>query len=116
MHTARLLPLMLIGLALTTTACESKGNATLRHGTIEIRRGVPPSSLQRNGVLGISRGTSASRVLSVLGTPFAKVAVPSERETCWAYRARQPGTSIDALDFCINHAQRVARIVIGVHL
>lgn len=108
------LPLLLIGLALMASACGSNRNVTVRHGMIEIRRGVPESSLFR-GVLAIRRGSSASEVRSAFGLPFAKVsaAFRGRRETCWAYHARQAGTSLDALDFCMDETQRVERILIG---
>jgi hypothetical protein len=111
------LPLLLIGLALIASACGSHRNVTVRHGIIEIRRGVPESSLFK-GVLAIRRGSRASEVRSAFGTPFTKVSSTfrGKRETCWAYHAHQAGTSLDALDFCMNEAQRVERILIGIHL
>jgi hypothetical protein len=116
--------LLLVAIALTATACHSNRNVTVhvtvRHTghskTIEIGSGVPVSSLLK-GVQGISRGTSAVKLLSVFGRPFAKVSSVDhgDRETCWAYHAHQARTSIDALDFCIDKAQRVQRILIGEH-
>jgi hypothetical protein len=108
-----LLPLALVGLAFTLAACGSQRDASVDHGVIKIRSGVSGSSL-RKSVLGITIGTNASTVRAKLGAPFAKVR--SEGDTCWAYHAEQPGTSLDALDFCFNTAQRVRRISTGVHL
>ena len=56
-------------------------------------------------------------MLSVFGRPFAKLpgSIRGQDETCWAYHAVQPRTSIDALDFCLNEEQEVERIVLGVH-
>ncbi len=110
------LPLLPIGLVLMGSACGAHPRLAVRHGTIEIRRDVPTSSLVK-GVLGIRTGSSASRVSSVLGEPFTKVSVSfrGAPETCWGYRASQPGTSVDGLSFCINRARRVERIMIGVH-
>jgi hypothetical protein len=107
-----LLPLALVGLAFTLAACGSQRDARVDHGVIKIRSGVSGSSL-RKSVLGITIGTNASTVRAKLGAPFAKVR--SEGDTCWAYHAEQPGTSLDALDFCFT-AQRVRRILTGVHL
>jgi hypothetical protein len=104
---------LLVGLAFTLAACGTQRDATVVHGVIKIRSGVSGSSL-RKSVLGITTGTNASTVQAKLGPPFAKVR--SEGETCWAYHAEQSGTSLDALDFCINSKQRVHRILIGVHL
>lgn len=106
-----ILPLLLICLGLT--ACGSSPTARIDHGVIKIRSGTAPSSLQRS-VLNLSVGTEAAIVRATLGMPFAMVR--SKGDTCWAYRAEQPGTSLDALDFCINEKQRVDRILIGVHL
>jgi hypothetical protein len=82
-------------------------------GVIEIGRHVPPSSLVRS-VLGIERGTKASAVRSRLGEPFVRAR--AGRVTCWGYHARQPGTAIDGLSFCMSSGQRVARIEIAYHL
>jgi hypothetical protein len=84
----------------------------LADGIIEIDRSVQTADLQAS-VLGIRNGTPASVVRARFGTPFAKVR--SGRDTCWAYHAHQAGTSISALDFCINKQQRVTRILIGAH-
>jgi hypothetical protein len=108
-----LLPLMLVGLAFTLAACGVQRDARVDHGVIKIRSGVKGSSLRRS-VLGITMGTNVSTVRAKLGVPFAKVR--SGGDTCWAYRAEQAGTSLDALDFCFNIAQRVRRILTGVHL
>jgi hypothetical protein len=80
---------------------------------IDVRSGISASSL-RHSVIGISVGTSASDVRKKLGEPFTRVA--SQRQSCWVYHARQPGTALDALDFCIDKSAKVARILIGVHL
>jgi hypothetical protein len=108
-----LLSLVLIALTFTLAACGTQRDASVAHGVIKIRSGVSGSSL-RTSVLGITIGTNASTVEAKLGLPFAKVR--SEGDTCWAYHAEQPGTSLDALDFCINSKQRVRRILTGVHL
>jgi hypothetical protein len=107
-----LLLLVLVVLAFTLAACGTQRDASVAHGVIKIRSGVSGSSL-RTSVLGITTGTNASTVQAKLGLPFAKVR--SEGDTCWVYHAEQPGTSLDALDFCINSKQRVRRILIGVH-
>jgi hypothetical protein len=106
-------PLLLVGLVFTLAACGAQQDARVDHGVIKIRSGVSGSSL-RTSVIGITAGTNASTVRAKLGVPFAKVR--SEGDTCWAYRAEQPRTSVDALDFCFNSAHRVRRILIGVHL
>lgn len=108
-----LLPLLLVGLAFTLAACGAQRDARVDHGVIKIRRGISGSSL-RMSVLGITIGTNVSTVRAKLGIPFAKVR--ADGDTCWAYHAEQPGTSLDALDFCFNTAQRVRRILTGVHL
>jgi hypothetical protein len=108
-----LLSLVLIALTFTLAACGTQRDASVAHGVIKIRSGVSGSSL-RKSVLGITIGTNASTVEAKLGPPFAKVR--SEGDTCWAYHAEQPGTPLDALDFCINSKQRVRRILTGVHL
>ena len=101
---------LLVVLALT--ACDSPPSAKLVRGVIEVRSGVSGSSL-RQSVLGIEVGTSAADVRAKLGEPFAKV---SDRgQTCWAYRATQPETALDALDFCMDKGKKVARILTGVH-
>jgi hypothetical protein len=80
--------------------------------TIEIGQDVSETSLVRS-VLGIKVGTKASVVRKRLGAPFAKVG--SGDQTCWVYRAHQPKSSLDAIDFCMSRNQRVERIVTGVH-
>ena len=108
--------LLVLVCALSLAGCDwgkTHSEAELEDGLIEIDQAVRPSDLL-DGVLGIGRGTPASVVRARLGTPFAKVR--SGRGTCWAYRAHQAGTSVDALGFCINKQQRVRRILIGVHL
>jgi hypothetical protein len=107
-----LMPLLLVGLAATLAACGAQRDASVAHGVIKIRSGVSGASL-RKSVLGITTGTNASTVRAKLGFPFAKVR--SDGDTCWAYHAEQPGTPLDALDFCINSEQRVRRILTGVH-
>lgn len=104
--------LPLLALTLALAACGSHVEAQVDHEVIDVRRGVAPSSL-RKSVLGITVGTEASTVRAKLGAPFAKVR--SEGDSCWAYHAEEPGTSLDALDFCIDGEQRVHRILIGVH-
>ncbi len=75
------------------------------------------ASALQSGVQGVRRDTSAAQLLTIFGKPFTKVSgtFRGQQETCWAYHALQPGTSIDALDFCLNKAQKVERILIGVH-
>jgi hypothetical protein len=70
-----------------------------------------------SGIEGVRPGTGASKVLSVFGRPFAKVpaSVHGQHQTCWAYHAFQPRTSIDALDVCLNEEQKVERIRLGEH-
>lgn len=95
------------------TACGSHPTAKVAGGVIEVRSGVSGSSL-RHSVVGIAVGTSASDVRRKLGEPFARVS--SQGQSCWAYHANQPGTALDALDFCIDKSEKVARILTGVHL
>jgi hypothetical protein len=114
--TRALLLLLILVCPLSLSACdwgkEAHSEIKLSNGIIEIdRAGESPDP--RETVLGIRRGTPASVVRARLGIPFAKIR--SGRDTCWAYRARQAGTSVDALDFCINKQRRVRRILIGVH-
>jgi hypothetical protein len=102
-----------VAVVLILTACGSHPSARLAHGVIEVRGGVRGSSL-RHSVLGIAVGTRASDVRRKLGQPFATVA--SAGQSCWAYHASQPGTALDALDFCIERkSERVARILTGIH-
>lgn len=111
MKTARgLVPLVVV---LTFTACGSHPSAKLAHGVIEVRGGISSSSLRRS-VIGIRVGTAASDVRQKLGEPFARVS--SNGQSCWAYHASQPGTALDALDFCMDKREKVARILTGVHL
>jgi hypothetical protein len=104
--------LSLLGL-LAVTACGSHPSAKVVRGAIRVRSGTSGSSL-RHSVVGITMGTSASDVREKLGEPFAKVS--SQGELCWAYHASQPGTALDALDFCMDKSGKVARILTGVHL
>jgi hypothetical protein len=118
------LALLFLPIVLTAAGCHSGRKATVHvtvlrtahRKTIEIGRGVRASALQ-SGVQGVSRDTSAAQLLAIFGRPFTKVSVTfrGPRETCWAYHALQPGTSVDALDFCLNKAQKVERIGIGEH-
>lgn len=108
-----MLPLSLVGLSFTLAACGAQRDPSVDHGVIKIRSGVSGSSV-RKSVLGITMGTTSSTVQARLGVPFAKV--HSEGDTCWAYHAEQPGTSLDALNFCFNTEHRVSRISTGVHL
>lgn len=105
--------LVLLLMLLAVTACGSQPNAKVQGGVIEIRSGTTSASL-RKSVLGIKPGTSASEVRQKLGRPFARV--PLNGQSCWAYHASQPGTPLDALDFCMNNSQSVVRILTGVHL
>jgi hypothetical protein len=95
------------------TACGSHPSAKVVRGVIDVRSGISGSSL-RHSVVGIMVGTSASEVRRKLGEPFARVS--SHGQSCWAYHAAQPGTSLDALDFCMDKSETVARILTGVHL
>lgn len=94
------------------TACGSHPSGKVVRGVIEVRSGISGSSL-RHSVVGITVGTSASDVRRKLGEPFAKVS--SQGQSCWAYHANQPGTALDALDFCIDESEKVARILTGLH-
>jgi hypothetical protein len=108
---------LLLGAAmLTASACASHPAVALHNGTIEVRRDVDVSSLLHS-VLGVRPGSPSADVRETFGTPFAKIgsAFHGRPETCWAYRAHRPDSSLDALDFCVNRAQRVDRILIGVH-
>jgi hypothetical protein len=111
MKTASGLVLLLVVFAVT--ACGSHPTAKVAGGAIEVRSGISGSSL-RHSVVGITVGTSASDVRRKLGGPFAKVS--SQGQSCWAYHANQPGTALDALDFCMDKSEEVARILTGVHL
>lgn len=111
---------LVVGLSLA--GCGSGHGVKVVRGTIEIGHDVSDASL-RQSVLGIKIGTDAQEVRTRLGKPFAKVAAGPQ--TCWAYHASQggsatsmsltDGSSLDAIDFCMNPAQRVKRILIGVH-
>jgi len=98
---------------LSLSACDwgkdAHSEIKLSNGIIEIDRTVEVPDLLES-VLGIRRGTPASVVSTTLGIPFAKVG--SRGDTCWVYQA---GSSVDALDFCINRQQRVTRILVGAH-
>jgi hypothetical protein len=98
------------------SGCDSHPAVTVRDGVIEVRRAVDLSSLI-HGVLGVRPGSSSEDVQDVFGTPFAKTGsvFHGRPDTCWAYRAHQPDSSLVALDFCVNQAQRVNRILIGIH-
>jgi hypothetical protein len=118
------LTLLFLPIVLTTAGCHSGRKATVHvtvhrtahRKTIEIGRGVRASALL-SGVQGVSRGTGAAQLFAIFGRPFTKVSVTfgGQQETCWAYHALQPGTSIDGLDFCLNKAQKVERIGLGSH-
>lgn len=97
---------------LTLTACGSHPGAKLVGRVIVVRNGISGSTL-RHSVIGITVGTSASDVRRKLGEPFARI--PSQGQSCWAYHASQPGTALDALDFCMDKSENVARILTGVH-
>ena len=105
--------LVLLLMLLAVTARGSQSNAKVLGGVIEIRNGTTSASL-RKSVLGIKPGTSASEVRQKLGRPFATLR--SNGQSCWAYHASQPGTALDALDFCMNKSEKVVRILTGVHL
>lgn len=107
----------MIGTALLiASGCDSHPEVTARDGVIEVRRDLDPSSLI-HGVFGVRPGSSSEHVRDAFGTPFAKTgsAFHGRPDKCWAYRAHQPDSSLDALDFCVNQAQRVTRILIGIH-
>lgn len=99
--------------AVSLAGCGSSRSVRVVGGTIEIGPDVSESSLLKS-VLGIKIGAKASDVMARLGEPFAKVA--AGRQICWAYHAKQQGTSVDAIDFCMGPNERVKRISIGVHL
>jgi hypothetical protein len=119
-----LLVFLFVAIVFAATGCHSNRKATVHvtvrqtghHRTIVIPPRVRASALM-NGVEGVSRGTSVAKVLSVFGRPFVIVpgSIHGRHETCWAYHAFQPRTSIDALDFCMNTKQTVERIALGVH-
>jgi hypothetical protein len=109
-RTRRLTSLLIV---LPLAACGSQPSAKLVRGVIDVRSGISESSL-RHSVIGISVGTSASDVQRKLGEPFTSVS--SQGQSCWVYHARQPGTALDALDFCMDKSAKVARILTGVHL
>jgi hypothetical protein len=115
---ARTIPIgLLLGAALlVASGCDSHPAVTVRNGTIEVRHGVDLSSLL-HGVIGVRPGSSTTDVQRAFGKPFAKTGstFDGRPDTCWAYRARQPDSSLSALNFCVNGAQRVDRILIGVH-
>lgn len=98
--------------AAVLTGCGSGDRARFVGDTIEIGKNVSGASLVK-GVLGVEVGTPSSVVRSRLGKPFAKVG--ARGQTCWAYHASQPDSSVDAIDFCMGHNGRVKRISIGVH-
>jgi hypothetical protein len=104
-------------LALALSGCGTQKPVSIKNGTIVVRRDVVESSLFR-GVLGVHVGSSASALSRTFGEPFTKITdtFHGERETCWAYHARQSHSSLDAIDFCVNSAGRVGRIGIGSHL
>jgi hypothetical protein len=68
--------------------------------------------------LGVKKGSRADEVRRVFGSPWMKTRsrFHGQPETCWVYHAREAGTSIDVLGFCINKLRRVSRLGIGVHL
>jgi len=114
---ARTIPIsLLLGALLVASGCGSHPAVTVRNGTIEVRHDVDASSLHE-GVLGIRPGSSSADVLNAFGRPFAKVGSTfhGRPDTCWAYHAQQQDSSLSALDFCISRAQRVDRILVGVH-
>lgn len=103
---------LVFGCGAVLTGCGSGDSAKLVGDTIEIGQNVSGTSLVKS-VLGIEVDTQASVVRSRLGKPFAKVG--ARRQTCWAYHASQPGSSVDAIDFCMGPNRRVKRILIGGH-
>jgi hypothetical protein len=108
---------LLLGAALlVASGCGSHPAVTVRDGVIEVRRDVDLSSLI-HGVVGVRPGSSSADVQDAFGTPFAKTgsAFHGRPDTCWAYRAHQPDSSLVALNFCVNRARRVKRILIGIH-
>lgn len=109
--TLGLVSLLLVIFAVS--ACGSHPGAQVVGGVIEVPSGESGSSL-RHSVVGIRVGTGASDVQRKLGEPFAKVS--SQGQSCWAYRANQRGTPLDALDFCMDKREKVVRILTGVHL
>jgi hypothetical protein len=108
---------LLVGAALlVASGCDSHPAVSVRKGTIEVRRDADLSSLI-HGVLGVRPGSPSAEVRETFGTPFAKTGsvFQGHPDTCWAYRAHQPDSSLTALDFCVTRAQRVDRILIGFH-
>jgi hypothetical protein len=111
----RTLVLLLVLCPLSLAGCDwgkDHSEVRLADGVIEIDGSVQMAD-PRASVLGISKGTAVSVVRARLGVPFAKVR--SGSDTCWAFHAHQSGTSVSALDFCINKQQRVSRILTGEH-
>jgi outer membrane protein assembly factor BamE (lipoprotein component of BamABCDE complex) len=97
---------------LTLTACGAHPSAKIVRGVIVVRSGMTASAL-RHSVAGVAVGASAFDVRKKLGKPFTRVS--SQGQSCWVYHARQPGTALDALDFCMDKSGEVARILTGVH-
>ena len=112
MSTMRKVGLVLLLIVFLVTGCGSHPSARMVRGVIEVRRGVSRSSL-RHSVMGITAGKpSAVEVRRKLGSPVEKI--PSyPAQSCWAYHAHQPGTSIGFLSFCMNKRGTVARILIA---
>src|SRR5689334_23356687 len=116
----RVAALFAVLLTVALAGCGESTAVTFSGGVIHVPTSLDADSLT-NSVLGIGVGTSASEVHGRLGAPFAKVG--AGRQTCWAYRADQGGSSrsrttpssLDAIDFCMSPGHRVARIVLGMH-
>lgn len=109
---AALVVVLVFACGAVLVGCGSGHSVRLVGDTIEIGKNVSEASLVRS-VLGIKVGTEASVVRSRLGKPFAQVG--ARRQTCWAYHARQPESSVSAIDFCVGPNRRVERILIGIH-
>jgi hypothetical protein len=108
-----LVTLALILCGFTLSGCGSSTRVSVAGGVIHLGRGVQLESLHKS-VLGIKPGTKAAVVRSRLGQPFATPR--ARRLTCLAYHAEQSGSSVSALDFCIDARHRVQRILVGFHL
>jgi hypothetical protein len=77
-------------LALAFSGCGSQRPVSVKNGMIVVGKDIAESSLPY-GVLGIHVGSSASDVKATLGIPFTRSSdtFRGQRETCWAYQARQ---------------------------
>jgi hypothetical protein len=67
------------------------------------------ASAAAKGVFAVTEGMTKAQVRKIAGTPHRV------GPKCWAYRASQEGTSIDAKSFCFTNGQ-VSLIRTGYHL